>query len=152
MIVDMRYAHKDLTAHKFLDSVQVYCSFLGCSWIGRMDALQSHSSECECNPAKLPEYMVSKDPAAPSSSLGVEDEPGEGTTSLRMKLFRGEKKDLLTSVASGSRNIFSASASEGQEPRIARLSELSSGLLTSSDVISRNKATADFIDLSSDEE
>lgn len=154
MVVDMRYSHRDLTAHKFLDSVMVYCSFLGCSWIGRMDSLQSHVSECECNPSKLPEYMVSKEtvPAA------RETEEEEGTTSLRMKLFKGDKRDLLTSVASGSSNIFAVPAIEGRrEEKIPRLSDLTNDLITSSDVISRNlpkamSSSSDFIDLDDDGE
>lgn len=146
MVVDMRYSHKDLTAHKFLDSVMVYCSFLGCSWIGRMDSLQGHVSECECNPAKLPEFMLSKE------SAPVQDDPTEGTTSLRMKLFKGAKRELLNSVASGSTNIFSAPSRQVSET--FRLSDLTSDLVSSSDVIRRNRPRAesvDFIDLSDED-
>ena len=146
-VVDMRYSHRDLIAHRFLDSVPVYCSFLGCSWIGRMDALQGHVSECDCNPAILPDYMVSKE-AEPASVS--EDGPSEGTTSLRMKLFKGGKRDLLDTVGSGSSSIFRPSATSSDEPHI-RLSDLTSDLVRSSDVISRNQPQTDhgdFIDLS----
>ena len=156
MVVDMRYSHRDLTAHKFLDSVMVYCSFLGCSWIGRMDSLQSHVSECECNPSKLPEYMVSKETVPDATSLRDTEEE-EGTTSLRMKLFKGDKRDLLTSVASGSSSIFAVPAIDGRkEEKIPRLSDLTNDLITSSDVISRNRpkamSSSDFIDLDDDGE
>ena len=144
--VDMRLAHKDLTAHKFLDSLQVYCSYLGCSWIGRMDALQSHCSDCEYNPAKLPDYMVTKEVSEPG------EEAAEGTTSLRMKLFKGEMRGLLDQAASGDMNIFSSSASRAQERRIPpNLSDLTSDLVSSADVINRNRREENFINISDDD-
>ena len=142
--VDLHSSHKDLIAHKFLDSVPVYCSYLGCSWIGRMDALQGHMSDCECNPAKLPEFMVAKEPvevAAEGTDMG--------TTSLRMKLFKGASRELLNNVASGDMNIFSTSAVSSNEPRV-RVSDLTADLVRTSDIVNRNRAPADatgFIDL-----
>ncbi len=152
-MVDMRYAHKDLIAHKFLDSVPVYCSFLGCSWIGRMDALQSHLEECECNPSKLPDYMMAREESS-SSFPGESEEAVQGTTSLRMKLFKGGKRELLDQVASGSLSMFNASAESVIEPRIPKLSDLTDDLVTSSDVIARNRARSqdvDFVELSDDD-
>ena len=153
--VDMRSAHKDLIAHKFLDSVPVYCSFLGCSWTGRMDALQSHAGECECNPSKLPDYMVTRE--APSAASMIDpDGPLEGTTSLRMKLFKGDKRELLGEAASGHTSILGASGADARSSPIHRLSDLTSDLVTSSDVIARNRARpredVDFVELSDDED
>jgi hypothetical protein len=151
---DMRNAHKDLTAHKFLDSVPVYCSFLGCSWIGRMDALQSHVSECECNPAKLPDYMVAREPSNSSAAVDDSDGPIEGTTSLRMKLFKGENRQLLDSAASGNLSILGNSIDpQTSSSSMPRLSDLAKDLVTSSDVIARNRARprhedVDFVELS----
>lgn len=154
--VDMRFSHRDLTAHKFLDSVPVYCSFLGCSWIGRMDALQGHLSECDCNPTKLPDYMVTREKA---DDHAVGDPDGgtiEGTTSLRMKLFKGEKRGLLDQAASGDMFIGSASGGTSRDSfSIPRLSDLTSDLITSSDIIARNRAPpkedAEFVEISDED-
>jgi hypothetical protein len=148
--VELRYAHKDLIAHKFLDSVPVYCSFLGCSWIGRMDSLQSHLTECECNPAKLPEYMRTSEQEE-NTVPGESSEPLRGTTALRMKLFKSEKKDLLNQAASGKVSILSGGSAD-LELRIPTLSDLTTDLVRSSDVIARNQAKdVHFVELSSDE-
>ena len=83
-------SHRDLLAHKFLDSVSVYCSYIGCLWIGRMDELQSHMSACDCNPAKFPEYMVTR-----------QSENGPATSDLRMRLFR-DNRELFEQFVSDS--------------------------------------------------
>ena len=155
MNVDMRYAHRDLTAHKFLDSVPVYCSFLGCSWMGRMDGLQSHLSECECNPSKLPDYMFARE-VSEDHAVGDPDGTIEGTTSLRMKLFKGDKRRLLDQAASG--DMFQGTGLRGtsrENIAIPSLSDLTSDLVTSSDIIARNRAQpredAEFVEISDDD-
>ena len=153
---DMRNSHKDLIAHKFLDSVPVYCSYLGCSWIGRMDALQGHMSECDCNPEILPDFMITKESPNQSRIPGSEDGPPDrGTTSLRMKLFKGSNRDLLSTVASGENNIFSSSSKDTTNQQAIGLNDLTSDLVRSVDIINRNKPKinppTDFIDLSDDD-
>jgi hypothetical protein len=157
-VVDLRFSHRDLIAHKFLDCVPVHCAFLGCNWIGRMDALKAHSSDCECNPRSLPRWMVTKS----QTSAPLEDPlPSEGTTSLRMRLFKHGKADLLNSAASGSGpNIFtmSAAASASSTPPIEEsLGDLTRGIVTSHDVITRNRVEQNsnnisIIDITDDDE
>lgn len=153
--VNMAHSHKgmyfscyfrymlDLTAHKFLDSVPVYCSFLGCAWTGRMDALQSHTGDCECNPAKLPDWMVSTRKNSEASDEGA------GTTSLRMRLFKSGRGDLLGTAATGDCSIFSLAESSPIQG-FQSMSDLAKEFVTSSDIISRN-TQRDFIDLSDDD-
>ena len=150
--VDLRYSHRDLIAHKFLDSVPVHCSFLGCNWIGRMDALKAHASECECNPRSLPKWMVTK---SETTSLTEDVMPSEGTTSLRMRLFKHGKGELLNAAASGSGpNIFTQLAGSNTPPIEESLSDLTRGIVTSTDVINRNNTGPNdisIIDLSDDD-
>jgi hypothetical protein len=148
--VDLRYSHRDLIAHKFLDSVSVNCAFLGCNWIGRMDALKAHASDCECNPRNLPQWMVTK---SQGSSLTEDPLPSEGTTSLRMRLFKHGKGDLLNTAASGSGpNIFTMTSDLGTPPIEESLGDLTRGIVTSSDVINRNAGRRiSIIDISEDE-
>ena len=155
--VDLRYSHRDLTAHKFLDCVPVHCSFLGCNWIGRMDSLQAHASDCECNPKSLPQWMVTKS-SKPTGPI-EEPLPSEGTTSLRMRLFKHGKGDLLNSAASGSGpNIFTMASASNTPPIDESLGDLTRGIVTSRDVIDRNSAPParstdiSVIDLSDDED
>ena len=112
-----------------------------------MDALAGHAAECECNPSKLPEWMVSSNPIPDP----VQDEPSEGTTSLRMRLFKSGKADLMGSAATGGMNIFSMSSSDPTGPSIQAISELTHDLVKSSDVINRNSQQIAFIDLSDDD-
>lgn len=117
-----------------------------------MDALQSHAGECECNPAKLPDWMVSKAPRKSSDDLDQ-----EGTTSLRMRLFKSGKADLLGTAATGEFSIFSNTEPSHSSPGIQPMSELVKDFVTSSDVRLRNMyplpdrpAEQSFIDLSDD--
>lgn len=142
---NMRNSHKDMIAHKFLDSVPVYCSYLGCAWIGRMDELDIHAKGCEFNPSKLPDWMVSK-----TSKESEEELPAEGTTSLRMRLLKSHPSEI-GSAASGSMNIFSLNeGSSLSGPRMESLEALTNDLVRSEDIISRNadNAAAAFISIS----
>ena len=129
-----------------------------------MDGLSSHASECECNPAKLPEWMVSSNKEDQNSKTIPDDnEPCEGTTSLRMRLFKSGKADLMGSAATGGVNIFSMSSSAAavtavtghgsrESKNLETMSDLTQDLVKSSDVISRNtQQTTHFIDISDDD-
>jgi hypothetical protein len=68
-----------------------------------------------------------------------------------MKLFKSEKKDLLNQAASGKVSILSGGSAD-LELRIPTLSDLTTDLVRSSDVIARNQAKdVHFVELSSDE-
>lgn len=135
----MRMSHKDMIAHKFLDSVPVYCAYLGCPWVGRMEELETHAKYCEFNPTKLPEWMVSKK----SKDIDNED-PSEGTSALRMRLFKSAQNQETTSSI---KNLFT-STTTSSGPSIGSLESLTSDLVRSEDIISRNKPPDAFIDIS----
>jgi hypothetical protein len=120
-----------------------------------MDCLQSHLSDCECNPAKLPEYMLSREDQELSASCENATSV-EGTTSLRMKLFKGQKRDLLSKAASGNMSILGSRDQSIGDVSLPKLSDLTSDLISSSDVIARNRPqvtpTDDFIELSDEED
>lgn len=141
---NIRNSHKDMIAHKFLDSVSVYCTYLGCAWVGRMDELESHAKHCEFNPTKLPTWMVSK---SSDTAATQEDRPAEGTTSLRMRLFKNHQNEI-GSAASGKLNIFSLSnVGVPSGPKMESLESLTSDLVRSQDIINRNREE-DFISIS----
>jgi hypothetical protein len=152
MLVDLRMTHRDMIAHKFLDSLPVYCAYLGCPWIGRMDEHSGHAKSCEFDPARLPAWMVSKTASSSLSNVLDDELPAEGTTSLRMRLF-GKDKELMGSAAAGKINIFSinnSSPSRGSSAvPIQSVEELTSDLIRSEDIINRNADA--FIDISSDD-
>jgi hypothetical protein len=102
-----------------------------------MDSLYAHAAECECNPEKLPRWMISS-----GETSTIPDEPQEGTTSLRMRLYRSGRSDLMNSATTGSLNIFSMDHSEGtNNPQIQPASELTRDIVTSTDIIDRNTDT-----------
>jgi len=120
-----------------------------------MDGLQSHLSECECNPSKLPDYMFARE-VSEDHAVGDPDGTIEGTTSLRMKLFKGDKRRLLDQAASG--DMFQGTGLRGtsrENIAIPSLSDLTSDLVTSSDIIARNRAQpredAEFVEISDDD-
>jgi hypothetical protein len=87
--------------------------------------------------------MVTKEVPEPG------EDASEGTTSLRMKLFKGDMRNLLDEAASGAVSIFSSSASRAEDRKMPSLSDLTSDLVSSADVINRNrKKSDDFINLS----
>jgi len=119
-----------------------------------MDALKSHADDCEYNPSKLPTWMVTSD-----NNPSQQEEPTEGTTSLRMRLFKNGRSKLLNSATTGGLNIFSMDAPRNATQTIQSMEEITRGIVKSSDVIERNSIPADlstssvieFIDSSDDE-
>ena len=92
--------------------------------------------------------------------------PSEGTTSLRMRLLKNGRSDLLNSATTGGLNIFSMDKST--TPPIQLMSDITKDIVKSADVIQRNNASSsssgkaplnqymdsliDFIDISDEDD
>ena len=79
--------HRDLLAIGFMEREDVFCSFGGCSWIGPFGMLSNHMSNCDCDPAKIPDY--------------VSESGGHPRSGFRDRLFRkdGANRSTLRDVS-----------------------------------------------------
>jgi hypothetical protein len=52
--------HDDLLAKEFLNREEVFCNFAGCIWVGKLENLDNHMSECDCDPTKVPDSPLNR--------------------------------------------------------------------------------------------